>query len=60
MSARYTVRKEQYAGVSGPISLEVYYDPAHTFNIDEMLAGSRAGLRFTRPSRLDSPSSRGL
>jgi ABC-2 type transport system permease protein len=46
MSARYTVRKEQYAGVSGPISLEVYYDPAHTFNIDEMLAGSRAGLEY--------------
>ncbi|HTB90109.1 MAG TPA: M1 family aminopeptidase, partial [Steroidobacteraceae bacterium] len=46
MSARYTVRKEQYAGVNGPISLEVYYDPAHTFNIDEMLAGSRAGLEY--------------
>ncbi len=46
MSARYAVRKEQYAGASGPISLEVYYDPAHTFNIDEMLAGSRAGLEY--------------
>jgi len=46
MSASYTVRKEQYAGVNGPISLEVYYDPAHTFNIDEMLAGSRAGLDY--------------
>lgn len=46
MSARYAVRKEQYPGVSGPISLEVYYDPAHTFNIDEMLAGSRAGLEY--------------
>jgi hypothetical protein len=46
MSARYAVRKEQYAGVNGPISLEVYYDPAHAFNIDEMLAGSRAGLDY--------------
>jgi len=46
MSARYAVRKEQYAGVNGPISLEVYYDPAHTYNIDEMLAGSRAGLDY--------------
>ncbi len=46
MSARYAVRKEQYAGVNGPISLEVYYDPAHSFNIDEMLAGSRAGLEY--------------
>ena len=46
MSGRYAVRKEQYAGISGPISLEVYYDPAHAFNIDEMLAGSRAGLEY--------------
>jgi ABC-2 type transport system permease protein len=46
MSGRYAVRKEQYAGANGPISLEVYYDPAHTFNVDEMLAGSRAGLEY--------------
>jgi aminopeptidase N len=46
MSGRYAVRKESYAGVDGPISLEVYYDPAHTYNIDEMLAGSRAGLDY--------------
>jgi hypothetical protein len=46
MSARYAVRKESYRGVDGPISLEVYYDPAHTFNVDEMLAGSRAGLEY--------------
>ena len=25
------------------VSLEVYYDPAHTYNVDAMLAGSRAG-----------------
>jgi hypothetical protein len=46
LSGRYTVRKEQYAGLNGPVSLEVYYDPAHTYNIDEMLAGSRAGLEY--------------
>jgi len=46
MSGRYAVRKESYMGVGGPISLEVYYDPAHTFNVDEMLAGSRAGLDY--------------
>jgi ABC-2 type transport system permease protein len=46
MSARYTVRKEEYSGLNGPITLEVYYDPAHTYNIDEMLAGSRAGLEY--------------
>ena len=46
MSARYAVRKEDYAGVNGPISLEVYYHPAHTFNIEEMLAGSRGALEY--------------
>jgi aminopeptidase N len=46
MSARYQVRKETYPGVDGPISLEVYYDPAHRFNVDEMLAASRAGLQY--------------
>jgi ABC-2 type transport system permease protein len=46
LSGRYAVRKEQYAGVNGPISLEVYYDPAHTYNIDEMLEASRAGLEY--------------
>ncbi|HEX3913467.1 MAG TPA: M1 family aminopeptidase [Steroidobacteraceae bacterium] len=46
LSARYQVRKENYPGVNGPISLEVYYDPAHAYNIDEMLASSRSGLGY--------------
>jgi ABC-2 type transport system permease protein len=46
MSASYSVRKESYPGMDGPVSLEVYYDPAHTFNVDEMLDGSRAGLAY--------------
>ncbi len=46
LSARYATRNESYPGANGPISLEVYYDPAHTYNIDEMLAGSRAGLEY--------------
>jgi hypothetical protein len=46
LSARYAVRKEDYAGLGGPISLEVYYDPAHTFNVDEMLEASREGLAY--------------
>jgi ABC-2 type transport system permease protein len=37
---------EVYAGVSGPINLEVYYDPAHEYNVDDMLAASRAGLDY--------------
>jgi len=46
LSARYAVRKDVYPGASGPINLEVYYYPAHTFNIDEMLECSRAGLKY--------------
>ena len=38
LSGRYTTRKEMYAGPSGPVNLEVYYDPAHTYDIDGMLA----------------------
>ena len=46
LSARYAVRKDVYAAASGPVNLEVYYDPAHTFNVDEMLECSRAGLQY--------------
>jgi hypothetical protein len=46
MSASYATRKQSYAGANGPVSLEVYYDPAHTFNVDAMLAASRAGLEY--------------
>jgi hypothetical protein len=44
ISGRYQVKKETYHGSSGDIALEVYYDPAHTYDIDDMLASSRAGL----------------
>lgn len=46
LSGRYKVRREVYAGVAGPINLEVYYDPAHEFNVDAMLKASRAGLDY--------------
>jgi ABC-2 type transport system permease protein len=46
LSARYTTRKEIYSGPQGPVNLEVYYDPAHTYDIDDMLASSRAGLDY--------------
>ena len=35
-----------YSGPHGPVHLEVFYDPAHTFDIDDMLASSRAGLDY--------------
>jgi hypothetical protein len=53
VSARYQVRKETYHGKHGDVSLEVYYDPAHTYDIDDMLASSRAGLDYYQ--RIYSP-----
>jgi hypothetical protein len=46
ISGRYQVRREVYQGMSGPINLEVYYDPAHEYNVETMLAASRAGLDY--------------
>jgi ABC-2 type transport system permease protein len=42
LSGRYNVRREQYKGVN----LEVYYTPGHEFDIDGMLASSKAGLDY--------------
>jgi ABC-2 type transport system permease protein len=42
LSARYTVKREQYKGVN----LEVYYTPSHEFDIGDMLASSQAGLDY--------------
>jgi ABC-2 type transport system permease protein len=46
ISARYQVRKEMYHGLNGDVALEVYYDPAHTYDLDDMLASARAGLDY--------------
>jgi ABC-2 type transport system permease protein len=46
ISARFTTRKEVYSGPNGRVNLEVYYDPVHTYDIDGMLAASRAGLDY--------------
>ncbi len=46
LSGAYTVRREVYPGSNGPVNLEVYYDPAHAYDVDDMLASSRAGLDY--------------
>jgi len=53
ISARYQTRKEAYHGTNGDVALEVYYDPAHTYDINDMLASSRAGLDYYQ--RIYSP-----
>jgi ABC-2 type transport system permease protein len=42
LSGRYSVKREQYQGVN----LEVYYIPGHEYNLDDMLASSKAGLDY--------------
>jgi hypothetical protein len=46
LSGRYIVRRETYTGASGPVNLEVYYDTAHPYDVDQMLASTRAGLDY--------------
>jgi len=47
ISARYQVRKETYhRPQGGDIALEIYYNPTHAYDLDDMLAGTRAGLDY--------------
>lgn len=46
VSGRYTVRRDTYNGPNGKVALEVYYDPAHPYDVDDMLEASKAGLDF--------------
>jgi ABC-2 type transport system permease protein len=42
LSARYSVKRDQYKGTN----LEVYYTPGHEYDIDDMLASTKAGLDY--------------
>jgi ABC-2 type transport system permease protein len=53
MSGHYQTRREPYHGPGGDVSLEVYYDAAHPYDVDDMLASSRAGLDYYQ--RIYSP-----
>jgi ABC-2 type transport system permease protein len=46
ISARYKIRKETYHGPNGDVDLEIYYDPQHPYDLDDMFASSRAGLDY--------------
>jgi len=46
LSGRYKVRKEMYHDPNGDVALEIYYDPSHTYDLDDLLASSRAGLAY--------------
>src|SRR3569623_1025565 len=42
LSARYAVKKESYQG----IAIEVYYNPAHAWNVDRMIQATRDALAY--------------
>jgi ABC-2 type transport system permease protein len=46
ISARYSVKHEMYQGVESPIDVEVYHIPAHSYDVDDMIAASKAGLAY--------------
>ncbi len=46
VSARYDVKRDVFQGVNGPINIEVYYDPHHPYDVDDMIASSKAGLAY--------------
>ncbi len=46
VSARYDVKRVVYQGAQGPIDIEVYHIPAHSFNVDDMVQASEAGLAY--------------
>jgi ABC-2 type transport system permease protein len=45
-SARYDVKKDVWKGPNGDVSLEIYHHPSHTFNLDSMMASSKASLDY--------------
>ncbi|GBR67311.1 ABC transporter permease/M1 family aminopeptidase [Gluconobacter kanchanaburiensis] len=49
-SARYVERHATFDGTQGKIDLTVYYDPHHPWNVDRMLNGFRAGLKYYEPN----------
>jgi ABC-type transport system involved in multi-copper enzyme maturation permease subunit len=47
LSARWLVKKGQYASVSGrQIPIEVYYDPKHPWNVDRMIQAAQTSLTY--------------
>ena len=46
VSARYNVKREVYQGVNNPINIEVYSDSHHPYDVDDMIASSKAGLDY--------------
>ncbi len=46
VSGKYNVKRDVYQGVNGPVNIEVYSAPAHPYDVDDMIASSKAGLQY--------------
>ena len=46
ISARYDVKREVYQGAVNPVAIEVYHITAHAYDVDDMIAASKAGLAY--------------
>lgn len=46
ISGKYEITRDTFQGANGPIAIEVYHLPSHTFDVKDMIDASRAGLAF--------------
>lgn len=46
LSARYQVKRDKWRGASGDVPIEVYYHRGHEYNIERMIAGTKASLEY--------------
>jgi ABC-2 type transport system permease protein len=46
VSGNYAVTRDTYQGVNGPVAIEVYHLPSHSFDVRDMIDASKAGLAF--------------
>ncbi len=46
ISARYQVKRVMYQGAANPIAIEVYHTAGHTYDVDDMIDASKAGLAY--------------
>lgn len=46
ISSSYEITHDTYQGANGPIAIEIYHLPWHTFDVQDMIDASKAGLAF--------------
>jgi ABC-2 type transport system permease protein len=46
ISGQYQVTRDTFQGANGPIAVEIYHVPWHTFDVQDMIDASKAGLAF--------------